>query len=121
MFNFWGNDEKAKEARKKSLEILSKDGMYTITFTGTETDNVIKGNVNGKAVIVDFTGSWSANGENNDFKAAVSGGKESDLLAIRFLEGLNSATSYGGDSNNLYLYYKMGQQTLSMVFYPLSK
>ena len=41
-----------------------------------------------------------------------------DQLAKNFIEGLNAATSYEGDSNNLYLLYKpaSGKQTFRMVF-----
>lgn len=41
-----------------------------------------------------------------------------DKLAKNFIEGLNAATSYEGDSNNLYLLYKpaSGKQTFRMVF-----
>ena len=34
------------------------------------------------------------------------GNESSDILAKNFIEGLNNATSYGGDERNLYLYYK---------------
>ena len=95
MFNFWGNDNKARE---QSMKLLDETGRYVITFTG----------------------SWSANGKDNQFNASIQGGNESsDILAKNFIEGLNNATSYGGDERNLYLYYKPSgsQQTLSLVFH----
>ena len=94
MFNFWGNDNKARE---QSMKLLDE----TVT---TST----------------FSGSRSANGKDNQFNASIQGGNESsDILAKNFIEGLNNATSYGGDERNLYLYYKPSgsQQTLSLVFH----
>ena len=67
-----------------------------------------------------FEGKWNANAKNNSFKATVTtaGSYGDDKLAKNFIEGLNAATSYEGDSNNLYLLYKpaSGKQTFRMVF-----
>ena len=65
-----------------------------------------------------FEGTWSANGKNNKFEATVEGNNGGDALAKNFLEGLNNATSYEGDENNLYLLYKpqSNTQTFRMVF-----
>lgn len=53
-------------------------------------------------------------------KATVTtaGNYGNDKLAKNFIEGLNAATSYEGDSNNLYLLYKPApdKQTFRMVF-----
>ncbi|HAZ57750.1 MAG TPA: DUF4847 domain-containing protein, partial [Bacteroides graminisolvens] len=34
-----------------------------------------------------------------------------------FLNGLNNATSYKGDENNLYIYFKEGQRTRCLLFH----
>lgn len=117
MFNFWGNDN---TARDKSMKLLDEAGKYVITFTGMEENDRITGALNGTVITSRFTGTWSANGKERDFSASIQGGNESsDLLAKNFIEGLKNATSYGGDDRNLYLYYKPsgGQQTLSLVFH----
>ena len=93
---------------------------YVITFNGMEESNIITGTLSGTVITSTFTGSWSANGKDNQFNASIQGGNESsDILAKNFIEGLNNATSYGGDERNLYLYYKPSgsQQTLSLVFH----
>ena len=101
MFNFWGNDNKARE---QSMKLLDETGRYVITFNGMEESNIITGTLSGTVITSTFTGSWSANGKDNQ---------------LNFIEGLNNATSYGGDERNLYLYYKPSgsQQTLSLVFH----
>lgn len=117
MFNFWGNDNKARE---QSMKLLDETGRYVITFNGMEESNIITGTLSGTVITSTFTGSWSANGKDNQFNASIQGGNESsDILAKNFIEGLNNATSYGGDERNLYLYYKPSgsQQTLSLVFH----
>jgi len=117
MFDFWGD----KQKEKASIEELNKNGTYNIVFDGTVDGDVINGNIKGSVIATStFEGKWSANAKNNNFKASVAtaGNYGGDLLAKNFLEGLNAATSYEGDSNNLYLLYKpaSGQQTFRMVF-----
>lgn len=114
MYNFWGNDA---AARKESLDKLRNKDAYVIGFSGTTSDDVIRGTLSGTAIAA-FKGNWSANAKSQAFDATVKGDAEKDLLAKNFIEGLNNADSYtGSDENNLYLYYKVGQQTLCLVFY----
>ena len=63
-----------------------------------------------------MSGQWSANGKTHEFKSGVTGKDESDPLARSFLEGLNSATSYDGDSQNLYLIYEKQGVKYRMFF-----
>ena len=88
---------------------------------GTVDGDVINGNIKGTVIATStFEGKWNANAKNNSFKATVTtaGSYGDDKLAKNFIEGLNAATSYEGDSNNLYLLYKpaSGKQTFRMVF-----
>lgn len=81
----------------------------------------MNGNIKGSIIATGtFEGKWSANAKNNSFKATVTTASNygNDQLARNFIEGLNTATSYEGDSNNLYLLYKptSGKQTFRMVF-----
>ena len=97
MFPFWEN-----EAQKtKIYDELNKNGTYNVIFEGTVEGDIIKGNIKGTVITTtgNFEGTWSA-------------------LAKNFLEGLNNATSYEGDENNLYLLYKpqSNTQTFRMVF-----
>lgn len=112
MYDFW---DKNADARKKSIDKLSLDGTYIIKFEGTVEGDLIKGKVSGKTITSNFDGSWSANGKDNDFHASIKGSND-DILARNFLEGINAATSYEGDQNNLYLLYKAGQRTFRIVF-----
>lgn len=110
MYNFWGDDV---AARKESMKLLGNGGTYLINFSGAPIDDIINGSVSGTVVTSNFDGTWSANARNQDFKAKVTGGNETDILAKKFIEILNQATSYSGDTNNLYLYF----ENLSMVFF----
>ena len=106
------------------LNYITVDGGHEM-FEGTTEDDLIKGNIRG-SVITSYTlaGTWSANGKDNKFKANITEGKDGgDKLAKNFLEGLKNATSYEGDSKNLYLLYKPtgSQQTFRMVFYVVNQ
>ncbi|KAB6299743.1 DUF4847 family protein, partial [Bacteroides xylanisolvens] len=67
----------------------------------------------------DLTGTWSANGKNNEFHASVTNVNENDDLAKEFIKGLNNASSYIGDDNGLFLYYNPAgsQQTYVLAFH----
>ena len=102
------------------LNYITVDGTYNVIFEGTVEGDIIKGNIKGTVITTtgNFEGTWSANGKNNKFEATVEGNNGGDALAKNFLEGLNNATSYEGDENNLYLLYKpqSNTQTFRMVF-----
>ncbi len=121
MFNFWGSDQTARENSYKELD---EKGNYNIVFEGVADGNVISnGQIRGNVIkSIALEGKWSANGKNNNFKADVTTGNvNGDILAKNFIEGLNTATSYEGDTNgNLYLKYKAGQRTYRMVFYAIN-
>lgn len=106
---------------EKSIRILSENQKsYTITFTGTEEDNRISnGAIKGRIITTDLTGTWSANGKNNEFHASVTNVNENDDLAKEFIKGLNNAFSYIGDDNGLFLYYNPtgSQQTYVLAFH----
>ncbi len=109
-----------KNKRKQVLKSLIKT-VHIILFDGTVDGDVINGNIKGTVIATStFEGKWNANAKNNSFKATVTtaGSYGDDKLAKNFIEGLNAATSYEGDSNNLYLLYKpaSGKQTFRMVF-----
>lgn len=113
MYNFWGNDGAAAAARIESIKLLSNSNTYLVNFSGATTDDIIKGSISGNVITSSLNGTWSANAKSKDFKASVSSGKETDILAKKFIEILNQADSYTGDANNLYLHY----ENLSMVFF----
>jgi hypothetical protein len=114
-FDFWSDDE---EAYKKSMEILSRSDTFVLTFTGAEADNTVLGNCVGKAAsIIINNAQWSANGESREFSLrGVPTSTDSDIFGQKFLEGLSNATRYGGDENNLYLYYKDSSGDKCMFF-----
>ncbi len=64
-------------------------------------------------------GTWSANGESNAFSASVKGSENDPLgFSNKFVEGLNRATSYKGNYDNLFIYYKdEGGRELCLVFH----
>ncbi|WP_294562421.1 DUF4847 family protein [uncultured Bacteroides sp.] len=116
MFDFW----ESEAARKKSIDELDNyTGTYNIYFEGAAEGEIINGSLRGTLVrACSLEGTWGANGKNNDFQANVTAGNYgTDALAKNFLEGLNTATSYEGDTNgNLFILYKSGQRTFRMVF-----
>ena len=119
MANFWGTDT---EKMNKSLQILyERSASFTIRFEGVTSGDDIKGQLSGTTVNTPFSGSWSANGRNRDFNATVTGSDDGDILARNFINGLENATSYDGDSKNLYLIYKEGSATFRMFFHVASQ
>lgn len=102
MYDFW---EGKTEAEKASIEELKKSDTYTLVFEGLADGDNIQGNVNGKTITSNVQGTWNANGKSNNFRATVKGNND-DILAKNFLEGLNNAVKYEGDSKNLYILYK---------------
>ena len=110
---YWSSNE-AKEA---SIKLLETENNFTITFTGVLTNKTISGGISGRAASTSFTGSWSADAESNYFTAKPSSTSDNDALGKAFLNGLNNATSYEGDENNLYIYFKEGQRTRCLLFH----
>ena len=114
---YWSSNE-AKEA---SIKLLEAENNFTITFTGVLTNKTISGGISGRAASTSFTGSWSADAENNYFTAKPSSTSDNDALGRAFLNGLNNATSYKGDENNLYIYFEEeeeeGQRTRCLLFH----
>lgn len=121
-YNFWGekgmNDQ--NPAFVKSMDLLRTKGNYTLTFTGSDINNTVGGSFKGKGVNVSFEGTWKADGKTHELHLYTEGqlSDESDILAKSFQEGIKSASRYEGDSNNLFIYYKQGQNTLFMGFKP---
>ena len=113
MYDFWGGNEEKKE---ESIQKLQRGGTFTVKFEGTVEGDLIQGQVSGTTVTQPMSGQWSANGKTHEFKSGVTGKDESDPLARSFLEGLNSATSYDGDSQNLYLIYEKQGVKYRMFF-----
>ena len=114
MYDFWGGNEEKKELSMNNL--TKKATSFTVNFKGTVDGDLIQGQVSGTTVTQPMNGQWSANGKNHEFRAALSGKDEEDPLARSFLEGLNSATSYDGDSQNLYLIYEKQGVKYRMFF-----
>lgn len=116
MFPFWENEIQERQ----SIEELNKTGSYNVTFTITLTEgDLVKGKIEGTLINGgSLSGTWSANGKNNNFQATVTGASGNDFLARNFLEGLNNATSYTGDSKNLFIIYKpkSSEQKMRMAF-----
>lgn len=119
MYDFW---EGNTEAQEKSLKLLSNTGTYTLTFEGLADGDNIQGKVSGTIITSSLQGTWNANGKNNSFRATVTGPTDNgDKLAKNFIEGLNNAIKYEGDTNNLYILYKpqSAQRTFRMFFKPV--
>ena len=107
-----------EEAFKLSNKRIAVNGAFEITFSGTTTGDDISGKSYGKGYKTSFTNSpWRANGRSNDFSVAIKKTVDEDPLATAFLKALSTATSYGGNDSNLYLYFTEGQQEKYMLFH----
>lgn len=115
-YDFWGDKDKYEQSIKN---YINKEGAYTIKFEGETIDNVISGKFSGTLLSHSYTGTWSANGESNAFSASVKGSENDPLgFSNKFVEGLNRATSYKGNYDNLFIYYKdEGGRELCLVFH----
>ena len=99
---------------------ISGTRSFSITFTGSTSDNVIAGNFIGTGSVT-MDGNWSANGETNAFSTSISKSsvKDSkDTLGKYIIAAIKKSTSYLGDENNLYLYYKNINETFFIAFKP---
>ncbi|WP_321480990.1 DUF4847 family protein [uncultured Bacteroides sp.] len=112
--DYWNGNKEAKEA---SLKLIGVGDNFTITFTGTVDGNSISGALSGKATSTTYTGNWRANGEKNTFISSANPITDRDVLGRAFLDALNHATSYSGDENNLYIYFKEGQRTKRLLLH----
>lgn len=101
LYDFWDNAKTYETALKE----MNKEGAYTLIFSGEETDDAAKGTFTGKLHTLDYKGNWSADGKSNEFHTSnVTGGTKA-LLDSYFIEGIENATRYSGNYDNLYLYY----------------
>ena len=67
-----------------------------------------------------LNGTWRAHASGRKLSLALqNAGSESEVLARAFLSGLQNAFRYGGDSENLFIYYQEGQVTRFMGFKPI--
>ena len=114
--DYWNGNQSAEST---SRELVKQGDNCTITFNGTIAGNTINGKISGRATSTTFSGTWRADGESRTFSAsATSPSVDSDVLGRAFLDGLNNkATSYSGDENNLYIYFKEGQKTKCLLFH----
>jgi hypothetical protein len=112
-----GNGYHATQSITAYRPALMQDiyGYYYLAFDGIDNymslGDVFDVDKNGLSMIAAATVSGGA-------RHPIAGNYGDDKLARNFIEGLNAATSYEGDSNNLYLLYKpaSGKQTFRMVF-----
>lgn len=115
-YDFWNGNE---TTRQKSMELLGRGDTYTLFFEMGAINQSTGGSFSGKAVSATVSGNWSADGKDNSFsfgQLRVSG-TESDVLSQAFITALNTAYRYAGDTNNLYIYYKDGANTMRMAFH----
>lgn len=115
-FRFPGVDDKVYE----SYDPINGSRKFTIEFTGNEEDGAIYGSFIGSGSVTS-SGTWMANGKSNVFSANVQKSSvidSKDTLGKYIIEGLKTATSYSGDTSNLFLYFEYNAETLCLVFAP---
>lgn len=115
-FDFWDGNE---DANQRSLKELEKGATFTVTFHGSDTEEIVGGEFEAQAINCHLTGYWNADGHSRDLHLTNvrTTGSDSDVLARAFATGLRNAIRYSGDSQNLYIYYEDGQTTKYMAFH----
>ncbi len=111
-FDFWGSSDSSQ-----SMEALGQPNNFIVTFEGSEINATTGGTFNARAITATVNGQWNANGNNQEMTTSnvqVSYA-ERDPLAIAFVRGLQNAVRYGGDSQNLYIYYKDNDNSIKRI------
>lgn len=114
--DFWNGDE---AAYNESERLRRQSATFTVTFHGGDTESVAGGEFNARAVNRTINGQWTADGVSHELRLTdirVTG-SDTDVLATAFYNGLQNATRYEGDSQNLYIYYEDGETTKCMAFH----
>lgn len=104
----------------KSYDPATGSRSFRLTFTGSTSEDMINGDFIGNGS-VSIKGTWSANGESNQFATIIKSSSvtdSKDTLGKFIIEGLKKANSYEGDENNLYLYFEYENETLWLAFKP---
>lgn len=103
-YDFWSNSQESEQ----SFSALKQPGNFTVTFEGTNLNQTIGGTFNAKAINANIDGQWNANGESHEMHTSNTkvSYSEKDKLAQAFVTGLQNATRYDGDNNNLFIYYE---------------
>ncbi len=111
-FDFWGSGDSSQ-----SMQALEQPQTFCINFEGSEINATTGGTFNATAISASINGQWNANGENKEMttnNVQVSYA-EQDPLAVAFVRGLQDAIRYGGDSKNLYIYYKDNDNSIKRL------
>ena len=111
-FDFWGDGNPGRHY----AETLGEE-VCVVTFEGSEINTTIGGTFNAMAITATINGQWSADGSNREMKTSdvwVSHA-ESNPIAVAFVRGLQNAIRYGGDSKNLYIYYKDNDNSIKQL------
>lgn len=117
-YDFWGENTTAKE---NSLKALAQTNSFTLEFEGVAQGETVSGNFNARVIRASIEGTWQADGKERTFTTArvSQNGQETDVLAQAFLRGLQNAFRYEGDADNLFIYYRNGQDVMRLGFVPL--
>ena len=111
-FDLWGSGDSSQ-----SMEALKQTNTFTVSFEGSEINGNTGGSFNATVISATVNGQWNANGASKEMTTSdvrVSYA-EKDPLAIAFVRGLQNAVRYGGDSNNLYIYYKDNDNSIKRL------
>ena len=111
-FDFWGSGDSSQ-----SMTALKQTNTFTVSFEGSEINATTGGTFNATAITATINGQWNAKKKKkkmttSDVRVSYA---ESDPLAIAFVRGLQNAIRYGGDSKNLYIYYKDNDNSIKRL------
>lgn len=113
VYDYWDSEE----ARKKSLELLFEKGTFVISFSGFVKNNKIDdGGYSGRATTSEISGKWTVDGDSRVFSTTQTEINDGDPLGRAFIKALSLADKYGGDSQNLQIFFTEGGKRRYLLF-----
>ncbi|MDR0973875.1 MAG: DUF4847 family protein [Prevotellaceae bacterium] len=112
--DYWNGNS---DAYHHSVDLLGNNSMFYLTFNGLSDGDVIRGSFAGQATTTQLSGEWSADAVSRNFAVSMQSLSDADILGKAMIEGLRNATSYGGDYNNLRIYFKRGTSERHLLFH----
>ncbi len=109
-------DSWSEDVQTQSEELLMTKGNFILKFDGLEVDETITGNYNGRAANANVGGAWNADGKKHTFSTDQQAVTDKNMLGQEFITGLQNATKYAGDYNQLQIFFESGGKRKFMLF-----
>lgn len=112
----------SKEQMDQEYAAEQTPEYLTVTFS-LSPNSPDSGNFTATGTLSYIRGKWSADGSTNQFTTSDVPNipMDNNRIAREMFKGLKNAYRYSGDTRNLYIYYKEGQNTFRLAFTPYKK